>query len=108
MMRKKKRKEERILINNNNIGEESHVWAFRTHLRWLAWPRENRLPNMWGRKRNTSLPFRLTKSNNDDLKLPVCEQVQKILDRLSQLEPELGDAAKKNSAIRQSAQKFEG
>ena len=51
---------------------------------------------MWGRKRNTSLPFRLTKKSiSDDLKLPLCEQVQKILERLSQLEPELGDAVKK-------------
>ena len=50
---------------------------------------------MWGRKRNTSLPFRLTKSYNDDHKLPVCEQVQKILERLSELEPELGVAVKK-------------
>ena len=74
----------------------SRVWASRTHLRWLAWPCENSLLNMWGRKRNTSLPFRLTKKSiSDDLKLPLCEQVQKILERLSQLEPELGDAVKK-------------
>ena len=49
-----------------------------------------------GQEKKHQSPFRLTKKSiSDDLKLPLCEQVQKFLERLSQLEPELGDAVKK-------------
>ena len=83
----------------------SRVWASRTHLRWLACSHAKIFAQHVGQERKHQSPFSPYEKNDDLLSCP-CEQVQKILERLSQLEPELGDAVKKFCYARQSAQKF--